>query len=116
MFDHEDLLYSGDIIERLEELENLVDENEPLDEDENEELKILQKVDKVGRDYIPDWVYGEILISDDYFEEYAQELSEDINGTSNEWPYYCIDWKLAAEQLQQDYTEIEIDGHPYWAR
>ena len=32
------------------------------------------------------------------------------------WPYSCIDWEQAAEELQQDYMSVEFDGVTYWMR
>ncbi len=67
-----------------------------------------------------DWEYGATFIRDDYFEEYAQELAEDCGDIpkagSSEWPFYCIDWKWAARELQYDYTTAEFLGVTYWAR
>jgi hypothetical protein len=62
--------------------------------------------------------YGETFIADSHFEDYAQELAEDIGAVKRnaEWPYTCIDWKQAAEELKADYTSYEINGSTYWAR
>lgn len=65
-----------------------------------------------------DWRGGATLIHEDYFEEYAEELAGDIgaiNPTAR-WPLNHIDWESAAEELQQDYTAVEWDGHTYWTR
>jgi hypothetical protein len=66
-----DILDTRDLQERLDELEAEAD----LDEDEiaeRDELRALV-------DEIPDnWSYGETLIHEDYFVEYAKELAEDI--------------------------------------
>ena len=32
------------------------------------------------------------------------------------WPFNCIDWEKAAEELQQDYMSIDFDGVTYWMR
>ena len=71
-----------------------------------------------------DWDHGETFIADSYFEEYAEELAEDICGKAvreAEWPFNHIDWEAAAEQLKQDYTSYELPGNggntvTYWAR
>lgn len=65
-----------------------------------------------------DWDHGETFIADSHFEDYAQELAEDIGAVKRnaEWPYTCIDWKAAAEELKADYTSYEINGSTYWAR
>lgn len=58
------------------------------------------------------------MVADDYFEEYAEELADDLGllAGSNEWPARCIDWKRAAEELQQDYMLLTFDDREYWVR
>jgi hypothetical protein len=59
-----------------------------------------------------------ILILDIYFEQYAQEMAEDIGAIDKaaEWPCTCIDWTEAAEQLKQDFVEFDFGGHTYFGR
>lgn len=89
------------------------------------EMVALVNLAKHGEDYSEDWEYGAILIRDSYFVEYAQELADDVGALSRyglsangslEWPYYCIDWELAARELQHDYSAVDFDGVTYWVR
>jgi hypothetical protein len=66
----------------------------------------------------PDWEYGETLIRDSYFTDYAQELAEDCGlvNHESEWPARCIDWDQAADELKQDYFSVDFDGVEYWIR
>jgi hypothetical protein len=107
----QDVLDSRDIIERIKELEGT--ENE----DEQTELRALEALAEEGQGY-GEWEDGVTLIRDSYFEEYAQELAEDIGaiGRDNQWPLYCIDWEWAARELQVDYTSVDFDGVTYWMR
>jgi hypothetical protein len=59
-----------------------------------------------------------VIIEDGEFEEYAQDLAEDIGaiGPGAPWPVRCIDWAQAASELQQDYTSTTIAGTTYWFR
>ena len=92
--------------EATAELEDWQDENQ----EELEELRTL-------RDEIPEWRYGEALINDDYFVEYAQDLAEDLGMDRNQpWPYSCIDWDAAADALKTDYSSCEYQGETYWFR
>ena len=60
---------------------------------------------------------GESLIPESEFEDYAERLAEDVSGTDlNEWPFYAIDWEIAARDLQSDFTAFEIDGETYYVR
>lgn len=103
----------GDIAEKNAEAESKWDETE-----EGEELKALLNVQEQAEGYASDWKYGESLIRDSYFKEYAEQLAEDIGAINPKaaWPNNCIDWDKAADELQQDYTSIDWDGVTYWIR
>ena len=114
-----DVIDSRDVIARIEELENdRDDENVGLLEIEVAELEALTALADEASDYAPDWQYGATLIRDSYFEDYAQELAEDIGaiGSNATWPNNCIDWERATRELQMDYTEVDFDGVTYWIR
>lgn len=132
---NENTLDSRDIILRHEELEErrefwalpeaereaeddtVVYSEGPLDETEAEELAELERVIHQGESF-SDWSYGVTLIRDSYFEDYAREVHEDINGreTASGWPYSYIDWEAAANALLMDYSDIEFEGVTYWCR
>lgn len=88
-----------------------------FDFDEQEELKQLLRFKGELEGYC-DWQHGATLIRDDYLEEYAKELADDIGAidTNAKWPLNHIDWEAAAEELKQDYTGGEFDGVTYWVR
>ena len=70
---------------------------------------------------IPDFWFGETIIHEDYFTEYAEELAEDLGYTGRNvegqtWPFNHIDWEAAAEELKVDYFEVEWQGETYLAR
>lgn len=110
----QDIIDSRDVIERITELET----TEERDAAEHEELVALRAVAEQGKDYAPDWQYGEALIRDSFFQEYAQELAEDCDmiPADRAWPMTCIDWEQAARELQMDYTSVDFDGVTYWVR
>ena len=88
------------------------------DEDEAEAREILASIDDIESAGIADWQYGETLIREDYFTEYAQQLAEDIGAInkSHGWPLTYIDWDAASDALKQDYTEVEYRGTTYYVR
>ncbi len=110
----DDIIDSRDINKRIEEL----DDQDDIDEEETEELKTLKALQEEGQSYSPDWPCGSILINDDYFTEYAQQLAEDIGAIDSkaDWPLGFIDWETAADALKQDYGCIDFDGTDYWIR
>ena len=83
------------------------------------ELNALQAICKLGEGY-GDWSHGDVLISEDYFTKYIEELIGDCyempkGFDSNAWPWrhMKIDYEAAAEEAKSDYVEIECNGHTY---
>jgi hypothetical protein len=85
------------------------------DSDDADELTALKNLaEDAGSS--PGWNYGETLIRDSYFEEYAEQLATDIcdMGKAEGWPFRHIDWEAAAKELKQDYFTVDFDGEDYW--
>lgn len=123
-----DVIDVRDIIARLEEIEDSAgDAADPewksANPDDAEELAklwdILNELAGYGGDekFRGDW-YPVTLIRDTYFQDYAEELANDIGAINSDagWPNNCIDWERAARELQYDYTSVEIEGMTYWYR
>lgn len=113
-----DLIDSRDIIARIADLESDIDDTPEGEEpDENEELQALRAL-QAEAEGCGDWEYGATLILDSYFQEYAQELAEDIGAISKDmpWPACHIDWEAAADALKQDYTSVTFADETYWVR
>lgn len=87
-------------------------------EDTYNELKALESLQEDAKGYSPDWTYGATLINDGYFEQYAEQLAEDIGAIDRDakWPLNHIDWEAAANELKSDYTSVDFDGTTYWVR
>ena len=131
----EDLIDSRDVIARIEALEderdNFTIEDQPAasdlnrikawsaeNEDEAAELKALTELASEAEGYAADWNHGETLIRESYFQQYAQDLAEDIGAISRDmpWPACHIDWDAAADALKMDYTAVDFDGVTYYVR
>ncbi|RPJ16051.1 MAG: hypothetical protein EHM33_34270 [Chloroflexi bacterium] len=84
---------------------------------EAEELLALQNLADEAEG-CADWQYGETLIHEDYFTDYARELASDCCDmkNANTWPFNCIDWDHAAKELTHDYCEVEFAGETYLIR
>lgn len=110
----EDILDPRDIAERLKYLTSERDrlESSQLDEFLEDEIDALQEVVDEGIE--------DTLVHEDYFQKYAEELAVDIgaigHGQRDHWPYTCIDWEQAADELKQDYSVIDIRGGTYYYR
>lgn len=92
------------------------DTRDPL-YDEATEYKALKELEEQAEG-CSDWMYGAQLIRESYFKDYAQQLAEDIGAVNADatWPNNCIDWDLAARELEVDYTQVDFDGVTYLIR
>ena len=114
-----------DIIERFEELENLIEGESCEDKCAEYKLElsnlslVIESVEGLGGDeqWRGNW-YPVTLIRDSYFKQYAQELAEDIGAVKSDaqWPHTCIDWEHAARELKDDYIAVDIGDLTYWTR
>lgn len=97
--------------------EEIDDKRDEVEEMEGELAPIKSMADE-AEGYAPDWNYGEALIRDSYFEDYARDLACDIGAVdvNADWPACHIDWEAAADALKMDYTCIDFDGEDYWIR
>lgn len=86
------------------------------DADNGDELTTLRAFASGGEGSFSDWYFGVALVRDSYFETYARQFADDIGATGKElsWPFTCIDWAQAADELRSDYSNIEFDGVTYW--
>jgi hypothetical protein len=115
----DDVIDSRDVIETIAELiEQRESETDPWSQDDADYLATLEALADEASGYAEDWEYGETLIRDSYFEDYAMQLADDIGAIDAKaaWPLTCIDWEQAAQELQMDYTAVEFDGVTYWVR
>jgi antirestriction protein len=123
-FRNADMFDSRDMIERIDELEAIVDGPRLTEQDEGytDEMAALEELDALrafeSENEGGDWSYGATFIADDHFEDYARELAEDIGAIPDDagWPCTCIDWEHAARELRYDYTSAELDGATFWTR
>lgn len=114
----EDTIETGDLTDRLNELESQPDDEIGLDEEEIEERDKLRSICEDGEQNISEWNDGATLVRDSYFEDYARQLAEDIGAIESDggWPNSYIDWGRACDALKMDYSEVEIDGYTYYGR
>lgn len=133
----DDVIDVRDVMARVEELEITLEDAQPMDDDErilsadgsedlteqSEEFQRLTALlsDLEGNGGDEEWRgawYPLTLVRDSYFEDFARDEAEqlDLIKSDSRWPYTCIDWEEAAEELKQDYSTVEFDGVIYWYR
>lgn len=118
---HEAAVKAGDTAAALaagEEVQKATADIDEWDDDNLDELEVLREANDKGESYVPDWRYGETLIAEEHFTEYAMELAHDIGAVQidERWPHNHIDWEAAANELLHDYTNIDIGGETYLVR
>ena len=117
-----DVTDSRDIIARIERVESDLEQARVDGDDTTDlevELKALEAFAEGASEYAPNWYYGERIIHEDYFTQYAQELSDELSlgdGAMAQWPFTHVDWEAAAAALKQDYNEVEFEGEVYYIR
>lgn len=92
---------------REEEAEWLVDSERAVDP---EEVPVAKKLIDELYHFNPD----EVMVSDNNFKDYAQDVAEEHGLEFNVWPATCIDWEKAVTELKADCSNIEIGGTTFW--
>lgn len=119
------ILNLNDLADTMADLEQREhDEENPLDDDERDELKDLrslaQDLGYDDADGLKRYARDEHLLIEEgrSFEEYAEQLADEIGAIDRNaaWPVNCIDWEKAAQQLAQDYTTVTYQGTDYLIR
>lgn len=88
-------------------------------EDWFKELEEIEQIDEVENEVGREFGYGCSLIDESDFEEYCEELVKDIGDLPNDLPSYIennIDWSGVADDLKQDYSELDYQGTTYLFR
>lgn len=112
-FRNADVFDTSDLIARIDELED-----DPSEQSEDHELERLLAFAADLKNYAEDYSYGVAVIEESSFEEYAQQLAEEIGAVDPDvkWPMKCIDWKQAARELKYDYSAVAWEGRIYYTR
>lgn len=131
---HGDIVGRQEIEQRLWELETERDEllnetcenlTEEQDEDtvREETALIWEKQTDEGQewrtltDVLEEMGDADYLIAEVHFSDYVEEMLKDCGDIPRDLPWYVeIDWETTAQNVRQDYSELEWDGHTYLYR
>lgn len=127
-----DVLDLRDVVEAGREYFETWADDDATPDDRQEAYEALQELDRVqislglggigyagALDALEAYANDEpTLIAESYFETYAEELAEELGMIQQDagWPSRHIDWEAAANELRQDYNEVELEGHTYLIR
>ena len=86
--------------------------------DEIEEITDIEKLEDEVNDYAGDnFEDGVYLIVEDDFEDFVEQDLEDCGYIPKDFPTWIeIDWGATAENVRQDYSEVEFRGTTYLFR
>lgn len=105
-----------DMTDTFEDIRFEEEEIESWKEDWLDELKQIEEIDNIENE-CSEFSYGETLIEEDDFEEYCEELITDCGYISRDFPsWIIIDWEATANNVRQDYSEVDYQGITYLFR
>ena len=96
---------SAEVLDAVGKLNGFTDEQQ----DELDELESV--ISEIGEDSAD---CGVTLIPESEFVEYAEELLKDCGELPRDIPHYIvIDWEATADNIKQDYSDIDFEGKTY---
>lgn len=106
--------------EMTESFEDILFEEEEIEswgEDWLDEIDQIFCIDEIEDEIGSEFDFGVTLIPEDDFTDYVIDLLEEIGYISKDFPSWIeIDWEATAENVKQDYSEIEYEGRNYLFR
>lgn len=115
-----------DFISCFEHYEDRTDSFEDILFDEEEiqdwkqrwedELLDIDEINEIENN-VTDFEYGETLIAEHEFEDYAKELCKDFGYIKKDHPWWIeIDWVATAANMAQDYSTVRYRSIDYYVR
>jgi hypothetical protein len=82
-----------------------------------DELNAIREIDDLESEIGRDFEYGCTLIPEEEFEDYCIELLEELGYIPKDFPsWIVVDYTATADNMEQDYTEVEFRGETYLYR
>jgi hypothetical protein len=96
----------------------VVDNNKEFQELWKDELNSIREIDELESDIDNgEFDSGTTLIEEDDFEEFVEQDLEDCGYISKDFPTWIeINWEATANNVRQDYSEVEFRGNTYLYR
>ena len=106
--------------EMTESFEDILFEEEEIEswkQDWQEEIDQITCIDEVEDEIGSEFDFGVTLIPEDDFTDYVEDLLKGCGYISDDLPSWVeIDWESTAENVKQDYSELEYEGESYFYR
>lgn len=106
-----------EMTESFEDIRFEEEEIESWKEYYEDELQEIEAINSIENELGSEFEYGVTLVDVDDWEEYVKEFLEDIGYIPKDFPSWIeIDWEATANNVKQDYSEIEYQGTTYLYR
>ena len=106
-----------EMTESFEDIRFEEEEIQSWKEDFEDELKEIEEIDTIENELGSEFDYGVALVDVDDFEEYVEDLLDELGYIPKDFPSWIeIDWEATANNVRQDYTEVEYQGKSYLGR
>ncbi len=109
--------------EQTETFEDILFDEEEIESwkaDWQEELDEIVEIDRVEDEVCNgEFDNGTTLISEYDFQEYCEDFTRDCGYLPRDLPFYIennIDWSGIADDMRQNYSEVEYQGRTYLFR
>ena len=113
----EDFPHYEEMTESFEDINFEEEEIESWKEVWQDEIDQISIIDDLEYEVGSEFNYGVTLIPEDDFTDYVIDLLEDCGYVSKDFPGWIeIDWEKTADNVRQDYSEIEYEGRYYLFR
>ncbi len=105
--------------EELKELQEEIDEKQEEISDAIQALKDFEESCGYTQEDIENTFDGikrwkdVVFITESDFPRYVRTVAEDCQDIPTGWPFNCIDWDRAADELQLDYSSLDWQGESY---
>ena len=106
-----------EMTESFEDIRFEEEEIESWKEDFEDELKEIEEIDTIENELGSEFDYGVTLVDVDDWEEFVEQDLKDLGYIPKDFPSWIeIDWEATANNVRQDYTEVEYQGNSYLGR
>ena len=106
-----------EMTESFEDIRFEEEEIESWKEDFEDELKEIEEIDTIENELGSEFDYGITLVDVDDWEEFVEQDLKDLGYIPKDFPSWIeIDWEATANNVRQDYTEVEYQGNSYLGR
>lgn len=102
--------------DQISDYENIIFNSELKDKLHcSSEIDKINEIDGIENEIGDVFKYGTTLININDFEDYIPDYLEDIGYIPKDFPCWIeIDWSRTADNMLQDYGEIDYDGNTYY--